>query len=215
MAPKLASKCGTSILFGTAGLTVAINPLNRVRDCLVLKESKISAGLEDEEGFTKLIKCSVRSQHGNDCVALIPKWLPRRMHRGFKNQPLHCGFCAVMEIVELRYIAATSKWPVISTQQTSPFNTDSNAQYGWRQKVRIFGVKKEEDEGMYPKVFDVVPEAVEEVPNEVICICHRVHSKTVKDGEWRQKIVKIVRRQTKKINIKEIQAEGCQQTSHH
>ena len=114
------------------------------------------------------------------------------------NRPFLCGFCAASEVSELREKQSQdSEQSPITGKFSSLFNADSNEQYGRRDNIRIFGVKKEADEDVYQKVVDVAMKVGRQISKTDISICHRVPSSNLKKDEGRPIIVKFVRRQTK------------------
>ena len=111
-------------------------------------------------------------------------------------QELHEPVISI-QVAELMSNAALPKDPAIRTQLTSLFTADSNREYGPRQNIRIFGVKEEADEHVYPKVHEVAAEAGAPVGREDISNCNWVLSKAISDSEGRPISVKFVRKQTK------------------
>ena len=101
-----------------------------------------SSSQEEDEGSSHLIECTGKGQNGKGSVSWIPTWLPIKIPKGFMNRL----FCVAS--VQLLRSRSSEKQSQDSEQSpntgkfSSLFNVDSNEQYGRRDNVRIFGVKK-------------------------------------------------------------------------
>ena len=118
---------------------------------------------------------------------------PYTTAKKFTERPFLCGYCAFTEVEKLRKEAhGDSK--VQETRLSNLFSSDSNEQYGRREKVRIFGVEEQTGEDVYQQVVDVVKGIGVETCKSDISACHRLPAK---GQSGKPIIVKFVRRETK------------------
>ena len=102
------------------------------------------ASFSQNEGLVSshVIECRGKWQNGKGCVTWIPIWLAKKP-KGFMNRPFLCGFCAASEGSELREKQSQDpEQSPITGEFSILFNGDCNEQYGRRDNVRNFGVKK-------------------------------------------------------------------------